>query len=388
MSPVEVAYKLLGENMKILHLCSYYIGSVVYKKLYEQLAREPAVDEQYVWVPVRAEDQRGLNVSAEPSIHPIYNKCLSLLTRLSFLYKIVCLFFSFQYQPRRSQIIEGCNLIHAHTLYSDGFLAYCLSRKYHIPYVLSIRTTDVSIFERYLPQWRFMTRRIIKGARCLVFISPAHKKIIESRYSDYLPRTLLLPNGVDDYWIENSLFKRVLKRQGERQGIYIGEINRNKNIRGAILAFFEANRGVPARFTVLGGSYQDYRMVFGDLAEELVTQVDFVDRTKDKKRIRDLLRRSQVLVMPSYMETFGLTYLEAISQCVPVVYSRHQGIDGLYPEGAVGFSCNPAQQDSIAMAVRRVFDRFPEGLVFPAGQNPVCEFSWKARARILLSQAY
>jgi len=374
--------------MKILHLCSYYIGSLVYKKLYEQLARDPAVKEQYVWVPVRDEKQRELNISAEPRIHTIYNKCLSPLTRLSFLYKIVCLLFAFQYQTRRLQIIEGCSLIHAHTLYSDGFLAYCLSRKYRIPYVLSIRTTDVGIFERYLPQWRFMTRRVIRNASCLVFISPAHKKIIESRYSDFLPKTLFLPNGVDDYWIENSLLKLAPKKQRERQGIYIGEINKNKNIRGAILAFFEANRGVPARFTVLGGSYQDYRIVYGDLSEELASQVDFFERTKDKKRVRDLLRQSQVLVMPSFLETFGLTYLEAISQCVPVVYSCHQGIDGLYPEGTVGFSCNPAQQDSIAMAIRRVFDRFPSGLVFPEGQNPVCEFSWKARARTLLSQAY
>lgn len=375
------------QPLKILHLCTYYVGSVVYKNLFKQLARESVINEQYIWIPVRDEKHRGLNASAEPGVHYIYNKCLSLLTRLSFLYKVVRLIVGFQSQARLSKIIEGCNIIHAHTLYSDGFLAYFLSRRYRLPYVLSIRTTDVSIFERCLPQWRFMTRRIIKNARCLIFISPAHKRYIELSYSNFLPRTLLLPNGVDDFWIKNSLLKRPLKKQEQRQGIYIGEINKNKNIRNSILAFFEANCGVPARFTVVGGGYQAYRTIFGDLAEELIGKVTFVERTQDKNKIMDLLRHSQVLVMPSYMETFGLTYLEAISQCVPVVYSRHQGIDGLYPEGSVGFSCNPAEQDSIAMAISLVFDSFPEGLVF-SERNPVCEFSWEARAKLLLSQAY
>ncbi len=373
--------------MKILHLCSYYVGSVVYKKLFERLARDSIIYEQRIWVPVRNEKQRGVNASVEPGVYTKYVKCLDALTRLSFLYKVTRLVICFQSQRGRSEIIKGCTLIHAHTLYSDGFLAYCLSRMYRIPYVLSVRTTDVSIFERCLPQWRFMTRLIIKNARCLVFISPAHKKIIELRYSKVLPKTLFLPNGVDDYWIENSLLRRMPKDQEERHGIYIGQINKNKNVRNSIQAFFEANCGIPSRFTVVGGGYKDYRMVFGDLSEELVGKVNFIERTNDKKQIMDLLRDSQVLVMPSYMETFGLTYLEAISQCVPVVYSRHQGIDGLYPEGSVGFSCNPAQQDSIAMAISLVFDNFPDGLVF-SEENPVSEFSWKARANLLLSEAY
>lgn len=373
--------------MKILHLCSYYIGSRVYRNLCEQLARDERVDWQNIWIPVREHKHEGENLSAEPGIDTIYCKSLNLLTRLSFLFKLFRLILSFERHPRRVDMLQDCTVIHAHTLYSDGYLAYWLSRKYKIPYVLSVRTTDVSVFERFLPHWGWMTRRVIANAQCLIFISPAHKAKIEARYADCLPRTLLVPNGLDEYWIRNAICRSAPERSEARRGIYIGEINANKNIKRAILAFFQAVDDDNACFTVLGGEYSTYCAIYGELPEALKTRVEFMARTQDKQRIKELLRQHQVLIMPSFMETFGLTYLEAISQCVPVVFSRGQGIDGLYPEGMVGFSCDPNREDSIAAAVRQVYERFPGGLVFES-TNPAQDYSWESRAHTLLTQVY
>lgn len=373
--------------MKIVHLCSYYAGSGVYKNLTEQLAIDGKVARQYIWVPTRNSDQANETPSAHEGIKVVYKKCLNRLTRLSFLVKLFRLVFCFERQSEHVEILQACSVIHAHTLYSDGYLAYWLSRKYRIPYVLSVRTTDVSVFERFLPHWRWMTRRVIANAQCLIFVSPAHKLEIEARYADCLPKTLLIPNGLEDYWIRHALCDPSPERQVAPRGIYIGEINANKNIKRAILAFFEAAGDDSARFTVLGGEYSTFRATYGELPEMVKSRVDFMARTNCKKRIRELLRRHQVLVMPSHMETFGLTYLEAISQCVPVIFSYGQGIDGLYPEGMVGFGCDPKRVESITNAIRKVYEQFPEGLVFE-NANPVQECSWQSRAHSLLTQAY
>ncbi|WP_085920291.1 glycosyltransferase family 4 protein [Halomonas sp. CSM-2] len=373
--------------MKILHICSYYVGSLVYKKLFESLDSEGRVNKQYVLVPVRTHYHEGKNQSAKTQVKFIYDKCLNKFTRISFLYKLLRLVSSFQRNPKRAEMLQGCNIIHAHTLYSDGYLAYWLNRKYKIPYVLSVRTTDVSVFERFLPHWRCMTRRVIANAQCLIFISPAHKEAIEERYANYLPRTLLVTNGLDEYWISNAIRSPAPERSKVRSGIYIGEINANKNIKRAILAFFQAADDSDATFTVLGGEYSTFSAIYGELPEMLRSRVDFISRTDDKQRIKELLRQHQVLIMPSFMETFGLTYLEAISQCVPVVFSHGQGIDGLYPEGMVGFSCDPRREKSIAAAILNVFKHFPEGLIFES-KNPAEDYSWQSRAQILMKNAY
>ncbi|WGI26622.1 glycosyltransferase family 4 protein [Halomonas alkaliantarctica] len=373
--------------MKILHICSYYVGSLVYKKLFESLDSEERVSKQYVWVPVRKHHHEGKNLSSKKKIKIIYVKSLDRFTRLSFLYKLLRLVLSFHRDQKRADILQGCNVIHAHTLYSDGYLAYWLSRKYQIPYVLSIRTTDVSVFERFLPHWRWMTRRVIANAQCLIFISPAHKITIEAKYANDLPKTLLVTNGLDEYWISNAICSSAPERSKARSGIYIGEINANKNIKRAILAFFKIADDNDATFTVLGGEYSTFSAIYGEIPEVLRSRVDFISRTEDKQCIKELLRQHQVLIMPSFMETFGLTYLEAISQCVPVVFSHGQGIDGLYPEGMVGFSCDPSREESIADAILNVFKHFPEGLIFE-GNNPVEDYSWQSRAQILMKNAY
>ena len=41
--------------------------------------------------------------------------------------------------------------------------------------------------------------------------------------------------------------------------------------------------------------------------------------------------------MPSRYETFGLVYGEAMSQGLPIIYSKGQGVDGYFKEGTVGY---------------------------------------------------
>lgn len=41
--------------------------------------------------------------------------------------------------------------------------------------------------------------------------------------------------------------------------------------------------------------------------------------------------------MPSFTESFGLVYAEAMSQGLPVIYSKGQGFDGQFAEGVVGY---------------------------------------------------
>ena len=66
------------------------------------------------------------------------------------------------------------------------------------------------------------------------------------------------------------------------------------------------------------------------------------------------MRSSDAFIMVSSNETFGLAYVEALTQGLPIIYAKNEGIDGFYPEGFVGFSAQAGNVDSIADAIEKL----------------------------------
>ena len=78
--------------------------------------------------------------------------------------------------------------------------------------------------------------------------------------------------------------------------------------------------------------------------------------------------------MPSWQETFGLVYAEAMSQGLPVIYSKGQGFDGQFPEGQVGFSVNSASAKSVAEGIIGVIENYSQ--IAPNCIPSAARFDW------------
>lgn len=64
--------------------------------------------------------------------------------------------------------------------------------------------------------------------------------------------------------------------------------------------------------------------------------------------------------MPSLRETFGLVYAEALTQGLPVIYTKGQGFDGQFNEGEVGYSVDSEDSDDIANKVLHIMRDYEE----------------------------
>ena len=51
--------------------------------------------------------------------------------------------------------------------------------------------------------------------------------------------------------------------------------------------------------------------------------------------------------MLSTPETFGLVYIEAMSQGTPIIYSKFTGIDGFFKDGEVGYGIDPKNYNKL-----------------------------------------
>src|SRR5690554_6965060 len=200
----------------ILHITNDYSGSTVYKNLVGELDKLGL--SQIVYNPIKEESRIGKNkIDLEVNDSEIiYSHILNKTTdRIFYRKKIDKIFRDIEAKIDLSEI----KMIHAHTWYSDGGVAYLLSKKYNIPYIVTIRNSDLNVFQKYLIHERLFGRKILENAKNVILIAASYKKRVIELLSLYkiknslLSKLQIIPNGVDAYWINNALEKKDKNRK-------------------------------------------------------------------------------------------------------------------------------------------------------------------------------
>lgn len=95
-------------------------------------------------------------------------------TKWSRLYRVffMCKLHAAYDELLRLVSLDGVTLVHAHTLYSDGALAYRLYRERSLPYVVTVRSTDVNLYAHKALHLRALGRDIPLHAVALLVTSP------------------------------------------------------------------------------------------------------------------------------------------------------------------------------------------------------------------------
>lgn len=70
--------------------------------------------------------------------------------------------------------------------------------------------------------------------------------------------------------------------------------------------------------------------------------------------VMSYLKQSDVFIMNSRSEAFGLVYLEAMAQGCITIASRHEGFDGIIRDGENGFLCNAGDIDDLASTIKKI----------------------------------
>ena len=84
--------------------------------------------------------------------------------------------------------------------------------------------------------------------------------------------------------------------------------------------------------------------------------INFLGPIYDKEELIRILREHSLFVMASIHETFGLVYVEALSQNLPLVYTRGQGVDGMF-DASMGIAVDPLDVDSIKNAIKTILKK-------------------------------
>lgn len=336
--------------MKVLHINSYYISSFFYSNLYDEHIRQGLDVVVYVPAPNRTEiSSIQLGSYTQISLnHRKNDRAIFQLKHKKILNDILKCY--------RSKEFDTFDVIHAHSLFSNGYIAYKLKQIYGVPYIVAVRNTDVNVFFRYMLHLRKLGLRILEQASKVIFISPTYRDIVIDSYipikmrHDFLKKSIVVPNGIDSFWFQNKVENKERNNNNLIRIITVALICRNKNQIVVCRAIEELQkRGINVEYTVIG-KVKNERLLHKITSYPFVNYISFMP----KEELIKQYRVSDIFVMPSKTETFGLTYAEAMTQGLPVIYSKGQGFDCQFKEGEVGYHVKWDNPKEIADAIEKI----------------------------------
>ena len=369
--------------MHVLHIANDYAGSKVYSQLVAAL--DACGLQQTVFTVVRSASAMGRNrvefLNRESVIH--YSDNFRWYHRLLFREKMRS-----NYAALCSRVdVQTVDFVHAHTLFSDGILALKLKKQFGIPYVVSVRNTDLNLYMRYMPHTWMVGRQILQEADQIIFISKAHMRRAPKWVAapkDVLERKAVnIPNGIDDYRLEHiDSSRHIAPIESPWRLIYVGNFTVNKNVPRLMLAVLRLNeRGLPATLDIVGAQGRDSTRIIR-IAQAHPEIFKLHGEIRDKDRLRALFREMHIFALVSLRETFGLVYIEALTQGLPILYSKGEGVDGFFGD-QYGMACNPRSRASIETSLERIMEAYPR-LSIDAGYLSA-KFDWRRIAGTYLS---
>lgn len=334
--------------MKVLQIANAYLKNKLYTLLFDRLDREGV--EQTVFVPVGMNEPER---EVPENVHVV--KCFRQIDRLLFFTK----------QKRMLRWMEqnldmgSFDVIHAHTVFSGGYAALQLHKRYDIPYVVAVRSTDVNTFFRRMVHLRGTGVEVMRHASRVIFLSPAYQRDVLETYvpeeyrQQILDKSEVIPNGIDRLFLENKAQPR--KLEGDRlRLVYTGDFTSIKNPELTVQAVrLLRQQGRDVTLTAIGRIKESkYRALMAET--DFVTYHEFCPQEK----LLEYWKQSDIFVMPSHTETFGLVYAEAMSQGLPVLYTEGQGFDGHFPDGTVGYAVSHTDAAALVEKILKAAENY------------------------------
>ena len=142
--------------------------------------------------------------------------------------------------------------------------------------------------------------------------------------------------------------------------MYVGRFNRNKNVKRLCRAVVEMRKQYSdIRLHVVGGigTRSIDNLIYTRGVENMIRKypetIIYHGKIYDNEALKEIYSQCSIFAMPSFHETFGLVYLEALTQHLAIVYTKGEGVDGMI-DSRIGESVKASSTEDIKIAIRKI----------------------------------
>jgi len=270
----------------------------------------------------------------------------------------------FEYPPydlalatRMAEVAEFHNLDLLHVHYAiphsvSALLARQMlaARGRHLPFITTLHGTDITLVgldRSYLPITRFGIDESDGVTAISSYLRDQTRENLDITRDIEVIRNFV---NCDFYQRDGGLVAQQRPRYAkpdERLLVHLSNFRPVKRVLDVIEIFARVARVLPARLLLVGDGPDRSAAEFLTMRLGIADRVDFVGK---QENVNELLGLSDLMLMPSEMESFGLAALEAMACRVPAIATRVGGVPELIDSGVNGILCEVGDVEGMANA--------------------------------------
>ena len=251
---------------------------------------------------------------------------------------------------------EKLDLLHVHYAIPHSISAILaresIKQKRYVPVITTLHGTDITLVgadRSYLPITRYGLQQSDGVTAVSKFLKQATIETFDFDDVEVIPNFIC---GFHYKRIEDSPLRNELAPNGEKLLTHVSNFRPVKRPLDCVEIFAKVKKRHPkTRLVMVGDGPERGACVYK--AEQLGVSDDVIFVGK-QGRIADYLGVSDIFLLPSELESFGLAALEALACEVPVISTRIGGIPEVVNDGETGFLSDVGDIEKMTADVLRL----------------------------------
>jgi len=223
---------------------------------------------------------------------------------------------------------NAIDVIHAEYIIPDGYLAYFISKKFNIPYLV---TTHFEF--RYFDS-AISRKAVLKVLNNASFITPLNYPAMRLFKSYKVENIWIVPHGIEEHFL-NAIPKH--NRTEEVMILSVGVLHKIKNLDKVLYALANLKNKYSFRYTIIGSGQEKVSLMALARKLDIDKRVSFIDQVP-YSQIAEEMGKNDIFILPSYFESFGRVLFEAMAVGLPIICAKNTGVHGYFKEGEEGLS--------------------------------------------------
>lgn len=272
----------------------------------------------------------------------------------------------FEYQPYETELAskmvdvvkyERLDLLHVHYAIphaSAAFMAQQILRSQgiEIPFITTLHGTDITLVGKD-PSFEPVITFCLNASNAVTAVSQSLKNDTIAHFATtqaihVIPNFIQVKPVLQEMNLEK---RRHYAQDNERIVCHISNFRQVKRVEDVVRIFHQVQKEIPAKL-ILGGDGPERPFV-----ERLGRELGICNKIIYTGKVREtvpILEISDLFLLPSETESFGLAALEAMAEGVPVVSSNTGGIPEVNVHGYSGFLSDVGNVDEMAQNSIRI----------------------------------